>query len=196
MKLELGEEAYGFVGASPHGVGGGQLVWAGHGRSCGCSCWRPPTSGSGSAAAANLQSTRPPCSRWPSQLAVVWFPTALSGRLPVLGHTTCPGLGYHRSSALPYPGHPQCTSGVCQLPHGRAWAPEPSIAARRHGWGFPGWGRRTPGVRLLPHGRARAPEPSIAARPHGWGYPGCGWVGVHLVSCCCRTAEPGPQSRP
>ena len=32
-----------------------------------------------------------------------------------------------------------CTPGVSLLPHGRARAPEPSIAARRHGWGYPGW---------------------------------------------------------
>ena len=33
-----------------------------------------------------------------------------------------------------------CTPGVLSLPYGRAWAAEPSIAARRHGWGYPGWG--------------------------------------------------------
>ena len=33
---------------------------------------------------------------------------------------------------------PRLRPGIMLLPHGRAWAPEPSIAARRHG--YPGWG--------------------------------------------------------
>ena len=130
---------------------------------------RRPLPGLVSAAAASLRSMRHPGSRWPSQLAVISLPRTQSGRLLVHGETQCVGLRCHRSPALHYPGPPRRTAGVWLLPHGKAWAPEPSTAARRHGSGWPGWGRRTPGVRLLPHGRALAPESSIAARRPGWG---------------------------
>ena len=64
------------------------------------------------------------------------------------------------------------------------WAPEPSIEARRHGWGYPGWGSHDPWEKRLKVTRKR--DMSFHGREAGGGlqYP--------TRKFFCRTTFPRP----
>ena len=80
-------------------------------------------------------------SRTPSRVGVYWLRYAntwcqVSATRQSLGHRA---FHSRAASRLGVSWLGWCTHGVSLLPHGRARAPEPSIAARRHGWRYPGW---------------------------------------------------------
>ena len=149
--------------------------------------WRP-TPGSVSAAAASLQSMRHRGSHWPSQLAVVSFPATQSGRLLVHGETQRPGLRYHRSPALHYPGPPRwcLVAATRQSPGPRAVH---SRTASRLGVSRLG-DRTIPVNKKMAHGHARDLE---TKRGHVASWPGGRrWALILPGSPCVAHCPPPP----